>query len=107
MSDDRIDFGPLDPKQDELRYERLVRGVMARTKRPGLGDTVSRFGVRALAVAAGLALLAWVPVLARGEEPATATQPTSSDPAAVMADLAAQGNASAAASWFVSGGVNE
>ncbi|MEW6433947.1 MAG: hypothetical protein AB1730_20800 [Myxococcota bacterium] len=105
MSDDRIDFGPLDPKQDELRYERLVRGVMARARRPGLGDTVSRFGVRALAVAAGLALLAWVPVLARGEAP----EPTqaSSDPVTVLADLAAQGNAAAAASWFVSGGANE
>lgn len=101
MSDDRIDFGPLDPKQDELRYERLVRGVMARTKRPGLSDAVSKYGVRALALAAGLALLAWLPVLARDD--AEETTP-SRDAVTQFADLVAQGNASAAASWYVSGG---
>lgn len=101
MSDDRIDFGPLDPTQDELRFERMVRGVMARTKRPTLSDAVSRYGLRALALAAGLALLAWLPVLARddAEEPAP-----SRDAVAQLADLVAQGNASAAASWYSSGG---
>lgn len=100
MSDDRIDFGPLDPKQDALRFERMVRGVMARTKRPGFSDTVTRYGVRALALAAGLALLAWLPVLA-GDD---AEETTSRDAVTQLADLAAQGNASAAASWYLSGG---
>lgn len=105
MSDDRIDFGPLDPKQDELRFERMVRGVMARTKRPGLDATVTKYGVRALALAAGLALLAWVPVLARDDVEDTTP---SRDAVTQFADLVAQGNASAAASWYVSGGgVNE
>lgn len=106
MSDDRIDFGPLDPQRDELRYQRLVRGVLARTRRPGLLDTVTRSGGRALALAAGLAMLAWVPVLARGQAP-QATQAPSRDSGTALADLAAHGNAAAAASWFVSGGANE
>lgn len=100
MSDDRIDFGPLDPKQDELRFERMVRGVMVRTKRPGLEDTVTKYGVRALALAAGLALLAWLPVLARDD----AEETTARDAVTQFADLVAQGNASAATSWYVSGG---
>jgi hypothetical protein len=102
---DRIDFSPLDVTQDELRYQRLVRGVMARTRR-SVSAQVARVGPRVLAVAAGLAVLAWVPVLLRKDAPVTSPQAVASvDPASALADLAARGSASDAARWFVSGEV--
>lgn len=101
MDDERIDFSPLDPAADRLRFERLVRGVMAKARPPGLFDGVARYGRRALLVAAGLALLAWVPTLGQADDAPAA------DAVTQFADLVAQGNARAAAAWYVEGGADE
>lgn len=102
MDDERIDLSPLDVTKDQLRYERLVRGVLSRTQR-SVADDLARAGVRALAVAAVLAVLAWVPALLRRDD---AARPSGEDHVVTLADFAAKDNAVAAASWFASGGVD-
>jgi len=72
--DQKIDLSALDPTRDQLRFERMVRGVAsqaaARPVRPGEDD--DRLGASALAIqwwkpslalAACLALAAWAPQL--------------------------------------------
>ena len=62
---DQIDFSPLDPSRTKARWEALVQATLARahplaTVHPLWGALASR-GRVALALAASLALLAWLP----------------------------------------------
>ena len=64
MNDDKLDLSPLDPEQDEERWEALVtsitrRAVAARERRGLFGEmlTMSR---PALALAAGVAIIVWM-----------------------------------------------
>lgn len=100
MDDDRIDFSSLDPSRDALKWERLVRGVAARAlaaRPPTVLDGVSRWARPALAMAAGLALLAWLPALSARPSPTPARTPAGRDAVASMADWAVRGDPTAAA----------
>jgi hypothetical protein len=57
MTDDRIDFSPLDPTEDAERFERIVRSIMAAAARP-----LATRGARASVV--GQLGLWWRPLLA-------------------------------------------
>ena len=102
MDDDRIDLSPLDPSRDQLRWERMVRAVAARGRASrSLPEAVLRDLVRlarpVLAVAAALALVAWLPSLVGSPRAEVkATDPTL---AAAWAD-----SASEAAQLFAAGG---
>ncbi len=68
MNDEKLDLTPLDPASDPRRWERLVRQVAARgadgaaRRRPGALATQLATWLRpALACAAAVALVAWVP----------------------------------------------
>jgi hypothetical protein len=61
--DEKIDLSPLDPSRDRVRWERMVRSVAAQAApHPVLLDLL-RLARPALAIAAALAILAWVPAL--------------------------------------------
>ena len=63
--DDKLDLSALDPTRDALRFERMVRAVAAKAmaQRQDPLDLAVRWWRPALALAAGLALLAWAPSL--------------------------------------------
>jgi hypothetical protein len=65
--DDRIDFSPLDPTRDEMRFERLVRTMAsqaaARYRHLTTWTFVIRWWRTALILAATSTLFAWVPSL--------------------------------------------
>jgi hypothetical protein len=99
-----IDFSALDPRRDELRFERLVRETTKRAlsrREPTLVDVVPRMARPLLALAAGLAVLAWVPRLtaheATGEPTATARTPSEA-----LADWALTGEAPSGQELFAS-----
>jgi hypothetical protein len=102
MDPERIDLSALDPSRDELRWERLVHGVTTRTKRRlGLREGLLSVSRPALAVAAAVAALSWVPsILARGA-PSDTEESRESD-VMVLEDLAVRGAASTAADWYLS-----
>ena len=98
--DDKLDLSALDPTRDALRFERMVRSLSAKAveQRSQQADPLS-FAVRwwrpALALAACLALLAWVPSLwgASG----SSGQATTSDPSTTLLSWASgEGPTSAA-----------
>lgn len=98
MDPDRIDFSSLDPSRDALRYERTVRALAAKAaaRRMRLDDALLRWARPALAVAAVLAALAWLPALwSTDSQPAA--QP---DQVAAFTDYAVRGGA-APADWFL------
>ena len=64
MDDERIDFSPLDPKRDEVRWGRIVTRLAAqaaaeRREHLSVEWQMARWARPVLAVAAGLCLLAW------------------------------------------------
>jgi hypothetical protein len=64
MDDERIDFSALDPKRDSRRFERMVEAVLFAARpsgRPPIMDQLVRSGRTALALAALLAVTAWLP----------------------------------------------
>lgn len=80
--DDKIDLAPLDPSRDRLRWERLIVGLAKRVtairRAPTIGELVSAWARPALAIAAALALVAWVggavwPRTAQASEDTSAT----------------------------------
>jgi hypothetical protein len=96
-SDDRLDLGPLDPTQDALRFERMVRSVVARAvaqRPPEAQLLLVRWWGPALALAASLALAAWLPSMLRGSTQSSAT--SNSDPATVLLSWARSGGPSSA-----------
>jgi len=88
--DERLDLTALDPTRDPMSFERRVRATvaaaMARRKRTTTTEAL-RWWRPALALAASLALAAWLPVLLGGgtDEPATVTR---TDPALDLLTLA-------------------
>jgi len=85
--DDRIDFSPLDPTRDGMRFERFVRTVAARAAAGRRHAVMWAFTIRwwrpALILAAMLTLFAWAPWLmatARTDSGALAM----ADPAATL-----------------------
>ena len=82
MDDERIDFSPLDPSRDELRWTRMVSGIAAhaaaeRRARLSVQWQLARWARPVLAVAAGLCLLSWAGGwLGHRQVPATAEAPT-------------------------------
>ncbi|HTT71252.1 MAG TPA: hypothetical protein VMG32_08500 [Anaeromyxobacteraceae bacterium] len=73
MDDDRLDLSALDPKRDPDRFERMVKAVVAGVRprearvHPLLLSLLG-FGRMAVACAALLAAVAWVPALVRWRE---------------------------------------
>src|SRR5262249_35004144 len=70
MDEDPIDFSALDPKRDSARFERMVQTVVMGARPPAAGLPPLLFGLiawgrSAVAVAALLALAAWLPSLGR------------------------------------------
>ena len=92
MSDDPIDFTPLDPKQNPARFEQMVRAVVAGARvepRRFLLTELVRVGWVAVFSAALLAGVAWIPVLSRqNDEPG---HQASEDPVTLMSEWAQQG----------------
>jgi hypothetical protein len=92
MDDDRIDFSALDLKRNRLRYERMVRAVVAGARTPAqppFQRELVAWGRAALAIAALLAFIAWVPNLVRRDSNVTTT--TQSDPVQLVATWAETG----------------
>jgi hypothetical protein len=87
--DERLDLTALDPTRDRVRFETLVRSTvtaaMARRRRSATTEAL-RWWRPALALAASLALAAWLPVLfgTSGDDPTTATR---GDPAIALLTL--------------------
>jgi hypothetical protein len=70
MDDDRIDFSALDPKRDTARFKRMVDSIVAGARSPVsaalfLVHELVSWGRPAVAIAALLALTAWLPTLVR------------------------------------------
>jgi hypothetical protein len=88
MEDERIDFSPLDPSRDRVRWERMVRSVAARG-RAARRTPILRWARPALAAAAIAAAAAWAPLLVRGGGGGATV--AASDPATSLADWARSG----------------
>lgn len=89
MTDRKIDLGALDPSRDAARWERRVRAVAsrgadaARRRRPGwLALQLAAWARPALACAAALALVVWIPAIVRHAPPAAAAPSASTASAA-------------------------
>src|SRR5712692_134036 len=72
MDDDRIDFSTLDPKRDAARFQRMVDSILAGARSPVsaalfLVHELVSGGRTAVAIAALLALTAWLPTLIRND----------------------------------------
>jgi len=73
MDDDRLDLSSLDPKRNPARFERMVKAVVAgvRPRDPPVHPlllSLLGLGRTAVALAALLAAVAWVPALWRWRE---------------------------------------
>jgi hypothetical protein len=113
MTDRKIDLGALDPSRDPLRWERMVRSVAtrgaegARRRRPGpLALQLAAWARPALACAAALALVVWVPAWLRPAPaaPSTAVAATSDATARLAAWAASDDSASPGALLLTLGG---
>ncbi len=88
MSQDRIDFSPLDPSRDEEHWDRTVQNLVSRAlaarARPRTSRELFATWVRpALAVAAAVALMIWAGVLLTARTPPRASS-HKIDPASVL-----------------------
>jgi hypothetical protein len=95
MNDPRIDLSSLDPAKDPLRWERMIRSVAVRgaagasRRRPGwLAVQLAAWVRPALACAAALALVAWVPTWLGHGTRAPADPSAGRDRAAALVDWA-------------------
>jgi hypothetical protein len=108
MNDPKLDLGPLDPARDQVRWERLVRSVAARgaagadRRRPGrLALQLAAWLRPALACAAALAVVAWVPAwLHRGGPPTAAATAPTADRASRLAAWATSDEAGGAGAFL-------
>lgn len=100
MNDGPIDLSPLDPSRDRLRWERMIRATAARATRPRpnpvLAD-LSSWARPLLAMAAALALLAWLPALLGRGAGTTAAAAAARDPALSLSTWASTGELPATA----------
>jgi hypothetical protein len=109
MTDPKLDLTALDPSRDQVRWDRLVRSVAARgaeaaaRRRPGwLALELSAWVRPALACAAGVALLVWVPTWLRAPPaPVPATSAATADRAALLAAWAASDDPSSASTLLL------
>ncbi len=88
--EERLDLSALDPTRDRTRFEGLVRSTvaaaMSRRRRTTATETL-RWWRPALALAASIAVAAWLPVLfGTGSDESTAS--TRGDPAIALLTLA-------------------
>jgi hypothetical protein len=69
MSEDPIDFSALDPKREPRHFEQMVEtvidGAKALPPSPSFARDLVRWGRTAVALAAALAVTAWLPALVR------------------------------------------
>lgn len=95
MDDDRIDFSALDVKRDPARFERMVQTVVAGARAPSPSPLVLAlvgWGRAAVAVAALVALTAWLPSMLRGGSGASeGTTESTSDPVELVSSWARTG----------------
>lgn len=112
MTEPRLDLEALDPSHDEARWERMVRSVATRgaeaaaRRRPGWLELQLAAWLRpALACAAAVALLVWVPAWLRLAQAArTPPVAAAADPAARLAAWAASDEATAASGLLLTFG---
>jgi len=97
--DEKVDLSALDPFPDPVRFERTVKAIAARAlsvrqRRQTVSGQLSAWARPALAVAAGVALVSWVPSLwlrARGQgQAAAAPSQTVAGPAPTLMEWAAR-----------------
>lgn len=104
---DRIDFRALDPSTDAARWESMIQATLARSRplatvHPLFTSIASR-GRVALALAAALAAIAWLPSLLRTNEPAGGA---STDAATQLATWASRGDIPEGENMFEAFGVD-
>jgi hypothetical protein len=92
MDNERIDFSPLDPSRDELRWSRTIdslvaRAVSERRARLSVERQLLRWARPVLAMAAGLCIAAWTAGLIAGDRQAQVA--TVAPPALTLANWAA------------------
>lgn len=95
MSDDKIDFAPLDPAGEPLRFERMVRSVMAgleasRAPHP-ITTALRAFGRPALVTSFAAAASLWVVALASPRTDGATTREPPADPLALLSEWAQAG----------------
>ncbi len=108
MDDRRIDLSPLDPGRDPERFERMVRAVLDRADAPAPHPWASALVARgrvAVALAAVLAALAWIPALSARRNAAPAAN--GSDTVATVAAWADAGTIPEGVDVFRVLGVND
>jgi len=106
MDDRRIDLSSLDPGRDPERLERMVRAVLDRAAEPPahpFASTLVARGRLAVAAAAAVAVLAWVPALVRDR----AAAPVASDPLGTLVSWAEAGAIPDGADLYHELGVND
>ncbi len=96
MDDDRIDFSALDPKRDPIRFKRMVEMTLAGIRSsasgaPGLVHQLDVWGRTAVAAAALLALVAWLPALFEDGRSPSASTHRGSDPVELISQWAKTG----------------
>ncbi|MEZ4266562.1 MAG: hypothetical protein R3F39_09305 [Myxococcota bacterium] len=88
MSDDKIDFGPLDPAGEPFRYERMVRTVMAGVEaRRGPHPIIvalRSLGRGALLASFATALALWVAAVTIPRQGSVSAGETPQDPVALL-----------------------
>jgi hypothetical protein len=112
MTEPRLDLEALDPSHDKARWERMVRSVAARgaeaaaRRRPGSLELQLAAWLRpALACAAAVALLVWVPAWLRPPQAArTPPVAAAADQAARLAAWASSDEATAASGLLLTFG---
>ncbi len=106
---DKIDFSPLDPSREPAHWESLVQATLAQARpmaavHPLFASLASRSGRVALALAAAVALMAWLPsMLQASAEPATESA-RQSDAATQLATWASRGEVPADENIFATFG---
>lgn len=96
MDDDRIDFSALDPKREPMRFERMVQLTLAGLRLSGAGSAglvrqVAIWGRAAMADAALVAVVAWLPALFAADQRVASNAVRATDPVDVVSQWANAG----------------
>jgi hypothetical protein len=97
MDDGRIDFSALDPKRDPKHFDQMVQAVMAGARSPApalhaLPLQLFRWGAVAVAIAAALAIVAWLPALTTSQSGSEAGIADAADPVELVSAWADRGS---------------